>query len=76
MKTLYLCNHEVADRLEKDKNLAKMYFFKYGTYDDEIDPLHNPDWCARQAKIEFAFYEDLLEFLSETDDFNIEKVRK
>jgi hypothetical protein len=26
VKTLYLCNHKIADHLEKNKNLAKMFF--------------------------------------------------
>lgn len=45
-------NEEVEKEIRADEILFVAWRVKYGTYDWEIDPLHNPDWVASQKKLE------------------------
>jgi len=51
-----LFNPEVVKELEKDPELALVFYSKFDPYDTDTDPLHNPDWVqnvapAREAAI-------------------------
>ena len=55
----FALNKDVRDELLKDFQLFALYITKYGTYDWEIDPLHNPSLVANTKKQEVLRLEDL-----------------
>ena len=48
-----ILNPEVEVVLKADPELAIVYMVKFGRYDDERDPLHNPDYvrAAKRAEV-------------------------
>jgi len=47
--TLY--NQEVIKQIKADPELSLVFFAMYPPYDDELDPLHRPNWAAiREAE--------------------------
>lgn len=51
-------NDEVEAALRADKELAIVYMIRYGEYDDEIIPLHNPDYVSGFKKEEIVQIEN------------------
>jgi hypothetical protein len=51
-KKIYFLNEKVEQELRANHNLLVIWVLQYGSYDDEIEPLHNPDWVRTQKEVE------------------------
>lgn len=52
-------NEEVQKEVQESPELYLTWMLSYGKYDDEIDPLHNPDWVKSQKILEVNKLENL-----------------
>ena len=52
MKKVRFLNPDVESEVIKDKLLFIMWAKTYGSYDWEIDPLHNPDYVSSAKRRE------------------------
>jgi hypothetical protein len=67
-------NPDVEKEVIQDIVLYVAYRIRYGVYDDEIDPLHNPDFVKKECKIEVEKLNKLKIELSQLkSDFIVKK---
>jgi hypothetical protein len=53
----YPLNDEVRKIVTEDFELWLVFNGIFGAYDDDIDPLHNPDWVKLQKRNEYGLLE-------------------
>ena len=75
MSKMIFLNKDVEKEVVSNHELYVAWRLAYSHYDDDIDPLHNPDWVRWQQRREAQHLEDLklkiLDFKAELDEFNI-----
>lgn len=68
-------NPDVEKEVMQDIVLYVAYRIRYGVYDDEIDPLHNPDFVKKESIIEVEKLNKLKIKLSQIkSDFSDKKI--
>lgn len=78
-KKIFL-NSDVEKETLDDFTLYVAYRIMFGTYDEDIDPLHNSDYVKKQKNIEISNLDKikakLIQLKTEFDEKLIEKSKK
>ena len=64
MKIQFL-NKEVEAEVIDDEMLYVVYTLRHAFYDDETDPVHNPDWVKKQSELEVKFLNETVRCIEE-----------